>query len=115
MTEAIKLDTYSEPGLYVEEYMSFSNERIQFHQGEESKQNEENYGHSAFDKIVEYDLVNMDNMIEVLEKHYKEQQYPESVRIETLNTKSKKLLNLIFTFLFRQKQLLLGGFNDRNL
>ena len=93
----IKLDTYKKPGLYVEEYMSFCNDKIQFHQGEESKQNEEEYGHSAFDRIVEYDIADIDKMIEALEKHYKEQ-LAESIHIETQDTKSKKLLNLVFSF-----------------
>ena len=96
--DEVKLDQYSEPGLYVEEYMCFLNGKIQFHQGEESKQNEEAYGHSAFDKIVEYDIADSDNMIEALEKHYEEKQYLCTEITNSLEFKLQKLLNLVFSF-----------------
>lgn len=94
----IKLSTYSETGLFVAEYIDFPNGKIFFHQGEESVQNEEVYGHSAFDKIIEYDIDDIDNMIEALEKHYEEKQYPDCINMEKLNAKSKKLLNYVFSF-----------------
>lgn len=37
-------------------------------------------------------------MIEALEKHYEEKQYPDCINMEKLNAKSKKLLNYVFSF-----------------
>ena len=94
----MSLNVYSKPGLYVEECIDFKEGKIVFHEGEESRRMVEEYGHSAFDRIIEYDSANIDKMIEALEKHYKEKQYSKSLNMEKFDVKQKKLLNLAFSF-----------------